>query len=139
MSKILIATLLLFCVSCSSSITKIRKTESNEIVRDLNIPLKEEIGQIGNTVKESVPVRVRLYHMPRVSFYELKRVNEWPNPPHIYEYDYAEEQYIENYITFDIKSIEKSKSMNIIDYINSNIKDPSGFQQNHKKRFLLGL
>lgn len=139
MSKILLATIFFYSIGCSSSITKIHKGQNNELVREFDPPIVREIGEAGDALKESVPVRVKLYHMPLVSGSRLKMVNQWDQPPHIYEYDYAEEQYIENYVMFDIKNIEKSQSMNIIDYINSNIKDPSGFQQNHKKRFLLGL
>ena len=139
MSKILLAIIFFYSIGCSNSITKIHKGENGEIVRELNPPMLDEIRELGDSVKESVPVRVKLYHMPLVSGNRLKMINEWKQPPHIYEYDYAEEQYLNKYAGVDVKTIEKSQSMNIIDYINSNIKDPSGFQQNHKKRFLLGL
>jgi len=139
MQKILIVLSLIGLASCSSSLTKINKGSNGEIVRELHIAPIEKVREATDSIKDSVPVRVKLYHMPFVLGPRLKMINNWDQPPHIYEYDYAEEQYTEKYVMFDVKNIEKSESMNIIDYINSNIKDPSGFQQNHNKRFLLGL
>ena len=119
--------ILLFCClfwisSCSSSVTKLSRGQSGEITRKLKLPVVDEVIETAD--------------LPRVGYQRLQTEENWDQPPHIYEYDYAEEQYVEKYVLFNV---EKQDSMNIIDYINSNIQDPAGFQQNQKKRFLLGF
>ena len=136
MRSILLFCCLLWISSCSSSVTKLSRVQSGEITRKLKLPVVDEVIETADSIKESAPLRVRLYHLPRVGYQRLQTEENWDQPPHIYEYDYAEEQYVEKYVLFNV---EKQDSMNIIDYINSNIQDPAGFQQNQKKRFLLGF
>lgn len=136
MRHLIILLSIIFLSSCSSSITKLNRNQDREITRSLKLPIVEEVIEATDKIKESAPLRVKLYHLPVVRYQVLKAEYKWNQAPHVYEYDYAEEEYVNKYVQH---SVEKAESMNIIDYINSNVKDPAGFQQNHKKRFLLGL
>lgn len=120
---------ILFFTGCLSTVplvpTKVSKEKSGIITRQEYIPVIDDANKHISTAVKKVPIHVKLYHMPSARPNRLAMRENWSQPPHIYEYDMAEERYERE---IQGGSIDLPNSMNIIDYIHSNINRPSDFQ-----------
>lgn len=105
--------------------TKVSRSEDGTITRQEYIPVIDDANRHISSAVKKVPIHVKLYHMPSARPNRLAMRENWSQPPHIYEYDMAEQKYERE---IQGGSFELPGSMNIIDYIHSNINRPSDFQ-----------
>lgn len=105
--------------------TKVSRNQDGTITRQEYIPVIDDANRHISSAVKKVPIHVKLYHMPSARPNRLAMRENWHQPPHIYEYDMAEKKYERE---IQGGSPKLSSSMNIIDYIHSNINRPSDFQ-----------
>ena len=125
---------LMFTTGCLSTVpfvpTNVNRAEDGTIVRHEVIPVVDHANKHISDMVKKVPLHVKLYHMPTIRPNRLAMRENWSQPPHIYEYDEAEARYeIE---VRGAETVEIPNSMNIIDYIHSNLQRPSDFQSDQK-------
>ena len=105
--------------------TKVQRSNDGTITRQEVIPVVDQANEHISSAVKKVPIHVKLYHMPLVRPERLAMRENWSQPPHVYEYDMAEVRYQKE---IQGGTVELPSSMNIIDYIHSNINRPSDFQ-----------
>ena len=73
--------------------TKVSRSEDGTITRQEYIPVIDDANRHISSAVKKVPIHVKLYHMPSARPNRLAMRENWSQPPHIYEYDMAEQKY----------------------------------------------